>query len=360
MKKIVTVVGARPQFIKVAAVSRELRTNFQSSMKEIIIHTGQHFEKNMSETFFSQLDIQEPNYNLGISGTSHGLMTGRMLESIESVLLKESPDLVLTYGDTNSTLAGALAAAKMHIPVAHVESGLRSYNMNMPEEINRVCTDKLSSILFCPTELSVMNLKKENITDGVRQVGDVMYDAAEFYKDIACEKSTILDDLILKENEYILATCHRQENTDNLEKLIQILNGIIKISNKIKVVFPIHPRTKKVINKIKNFKFSNNVLCIDPVSYLDMICLEKSAAAIFTDSGGMQKEAFFFETPCITCRDQTEWVETISLGVNTLVEPDEEKIYEAVMNFNNVSFNDSKPYGDGRASKKILEIIEEF
>ena len=235
-------------------------------------------------------------------------MTGRMLESIESVLLKESPDLVLTYGDTNSTLAGALAAAKMHIPVAHVESGLRSYNMNMPEEINRVCTDKLSSILFCPTELSVMNLKKENITDGVRLVGDVMYDAAEFYKDIACEKSTILDDLILKENEYILATCHRQENTDNLEKLIQILNGIIKISNKIKVVFPIHPRTKKVINKIKNFKFSNNVLCIDPVSYLDMICLEKSAAAIFTDSGGMQKEAFFFETPCITCRDQTEWV----------------------------------------------------
>ena len=360
MKKIITIVGARPQFIKAAAVSRELKTNFSDSLEEIIIHTGQHFDKNMSETFFEQLDIQKPLYNLGISGGMHGSMTGKMLSSIEKVLQKEKPDIVLTYGDTNSTLAGALAAAKIHIPVAHVESGLRSFNMLMPEEINRVCTDKISSLLFCPTKLSVENLKKENICDGVSFVGDVMYDAAIFYKKEASINSNILKELSIKNVPFVLATCHRPENTDSPKRMNEIIKGLIKISKDMLIIFPIHPRTKNTLKNLQSIKLPKNLKLIEPVSYLDMINLEKSASVIFTDSGGIQKEAFFFQTPCVTCRDQTEWIETIELGSNMLVQPDAEKIYNSVLDYKNVQFKNIKPYGNGDASEKILNLIKEF
>lgn len=314
--KIISVVGARPQFIKLAALSKELRKKH----REIILHTGQHYDKELSEVFFSDLSIPRPDYNLGIGSAEHGKQTGRILESIEKILLSEKPKLVIVYGDTNSTLAGALAAAKQNIPVAHVEAGLRSYKKSMPEEINRVLTDHVSSFLFCPTPTSVKNLKKEGITRGVHLVGDVMYDSLRDHIKVAERKSRIIQKLSLKKKDYYLVTLHRAENTDfkeNLQRVIQIVANLDK-----KVVFPVHPRTKR---KLKEFKLLNRLLSlsdlilIDPVSYLDMLILEKNARFVLTDSGGVQKEAFFLRTPCLTLREETEWVETLEYRSNQLV-----------------------------------------
>ena len=314
--KILSVVGARPQFIKLSALSQELRKKHQ----EIILHTGQHYDDELSQIFFSQLSIPEPDYNLGIGSAEHGEQTGRMLKGIEEVLLFERPDLVIVYGDTNSTLAGALAAVKQRIPVAHVEAGLRSFKKSMPEEINRVLTDHISSLLFCPTRTSVKNLKKEGITKGVYLVGDVMYDSLRQHIKRAEKISGIMKKLNLSKKDFYLITIHRAENTDieeNLNKIVEILSQLDK-----KTVFPIHPRTKKCLsefNLLDKLGSRDHLVLIDPVSYLDMLVLEKNAKCILTDSGGVQKEAFFLKTPCLTLREETEWVETLKSGANQLV-----------------------------------------
>jgi UDP-N-acetylglucosamine 2-epimerase len=311
--KIISVVGARPQFIKLAALSKELRRKH----REIIIHTGQHYDDDLSKIFFSELSIPKPDYNLSIGSAEHGEQTGRMLEGIERILLSHKPDLVIVYGDTNSTLAGALAAAKLNIPVAHVEAGLRSYRKSMPEEINRVLTDHVSTLLFCPTPTSVKNLKKEGITQGVHLVGDVMYDSFLEHLKAAEKKSRIMRKLNLGKKEFYLLTIHRAENTnikENLKKVIQIVMNLDKT-----VVFPIHPRTRK---KLTEFRLMSKLLSlpdlilIDPVSYLDMLVLEKNARFVFTDSGGVQKEASFLKTSCLTLREETEWGETVKSGWN--------------------------------------------
>lgn len=309
--KVVTIVGARPQFIKAAVLSRELRKDHE----EILVHTGQHYDDNMSGVFFKELEIPEPNYNLGIGSGSHGKQTGEMLSGIEDILLKESPDWVLVYGDTNSTLAGALAASKLQLRIAHVEAGLRSFNRNMPEEINRVLTDHLSSLLFCPTETAVNNLCNEGIRQGVHQVGDVMYDALLWALGKAELNSGILQQMGLNPGSYLLATVHRAENTDNLDRL----RGILKAFNKLEdsLIWPVHPRTRKILDDI-HWMPGKSVRLIDPVSYVDMVHLEKNARVILTDSGGMQKEAYWMGVPCVTLRDETEWVETVISKWNIL------------------------------------------
>ena len=325
--KIISVVGARPQFIKLSALSKELRKKHQ----EIILHTGQHYDDELSKIFFSELSIPEPDYNLGIGSGEHGEQTGRMLKGIEEVLLFETPDLVIVYGDTNSTLAGALAAVKQKIPVAHVEAGLRSFRRSMPEEINRVLTDQVSSLLFCPTKTSVQNLRKEGIIKGVHLVGDVMYDSLRQHIKRAEELCKIMKKLNLSKKNFYLITIHRAENTDlqeNLRKIAEILSGLDK-----KTVFPVHPRTQKSLsgfNLLDNLKSKGHLLLIDPVSYLDMLVLEKNARCVLTDSGGVQKEAFFLETPCLTLREETEWVETVENGWNELVGLDKEKVEKCV------------------------------
>jgi UDP-GlcNAc3NAcA epimerase len=358
--KIVTVVGARPQFIKAAAVSRVIRESYASKLEEVLVHTGQHYDENMSKVFFDELDIPHPKYNLQISGGQHGAMTGRMLEAIENVLLKEKPDWVLIYGDTNSTLAAALAAVKLHIRVAHVEAGLRSFNMKMPEEINRILSDRVSSLLFCPTESAVSNLGKEGFEQGIHNVGDVMYDVALFYRARAREQSQIIQSLGLTSGNFALATCHRAENTDDAQRLGGILEALGEISNILPVVFPLHPRTKKLIENYGYSQFLDQLVVTDPLSFLDMVALEQSAKIILTDSGGVQKEAFFYEIPCVTMRDETEWVETIHCGANILVGSNREKILKAVNHILNneliPSFTGS-PYGQGSAAKKIMKIL---
>ncbi|GAW94008.1 non-hydrolyzing UDP-N-acetylglucosamine 2-epimerase [Calderihabitans maritimus] len=353
--KIATIVGARPQFIKAAPVSRELRKHHQ----EIIIHTGQHYDYNMSAVFFEEMDIPRPDYNLGVGSGNHGWQTGRMLEGVEEVLLKESPDLVLVYGDTNSTLAGALAASKMHIPVAHVEAGLRSYNKRMPEEQNRVLTDHISSLLFCPTETAVQNLHREGITTGVYLVGDVMYDALVYNLAIAREKSDILERLQMFPGEYVLATVHRAENTDDLANLQNIVEALTRIDSP--VVFPLHPRTKARLIEadLLNFLEVNDcVLLIPPVSYLDMLVLVSNAEVVLTDSGGVQKEAYILGVPCITLREETEWVETVAAGWNILTGTRPEKILSAIMRMRSTDLPERKPvFGDGQASMKIISIL---
>lgn len=357
--KIVTVVGARPQFIKAAAVSRIIRDVHQARIEEVLVHTGQHYDENMSKVFFEELDIPHPRYNLEISGGHHGAMTGRMLESIEKVLLKEKPDWVLIYGDTNSTLAGALAAAKLHIPVAHIEAGLRSFNMRMPEEINRILADRVSSLLFCPTDTAVANLKVEGITKDVHNVGDVMYDVALFYREQAKRESKILKELDLTARGYALATCHRAENTDDLDRLNGIASALGTIAEDIPVVLPLHPRTRKLLVDHGLEGKLGNVKVTDPLPFLDMIALEQAAEVILTDSGGVQKEAFFYGVPCITMRDETEWVETVSTGANRLVGASAPAIlaaYASVTASKN-SVITEMPYGDGNAAKYIAEII---
>ena len=363
--KIVTIIGARPQFIKAAPVSRAIAEH--NSLTEVIIHTGQHFDADMSDVFFKELNIPKPDYNLGINSASHGAMTGRMLEKIEEILIKEKPDWVLVYGDTNSTLAGALAAVKLHIPIAHVEAGLRSFNREMPEEHNRVLTDHCADILFCPTETAVNNLKKEGYTNIVTNppplihnpyslplvvnVGDTMYDAVIQFSEIARRQSTILEDLGIKSKEYLLATVHRPYNTDTLANLQNIISAFLEINEPI--IFPVHPRTRKRLADLNSKPKTQNLKLIHPVGYLDMLILEQNAKAILTDSGGMQKEAYFFGVPCVTMRTETEWVETVEAGWNVVVGADREKIVEVVR-----SFKMDKPrpelYGNGRAAEKII------
>ena len=366
--KITTIIGARPQFIKAAMVSRALRA--RQGVRELLVHTGQHFDGNMSEIFFEQMEIPKPDYNLDIAGLSHGAMTGRMLEKIEQVLIEEKPDCVLVYGDTNSTLAGALAAVKLHIPVAHVEAGLRSFNRQMPEEHNRVLTDHCSDILFCPTETAIENLRREGIINThnntapcssphIINVGDVMYDAALFFGDKAKRMSHILEELNLESKAYILATVHRAENTDNPERLMEIFEGLDEVARDVPVILPLHPRTRKLLG---NIKFSPSKLkLIPPLGYLDMVMLEKNARLIVTDSGGIQKEAFFHKVPCVTLRDETEWVELVEAGVNVLVGADKGRIIQGISEMMEKKIDSSSAvYGRGDAAEKMVEILDRW
>ena len=347
MKKIITVVGARPQFIKAATLSRQFKL---LGIEEKIIHTGQHFDANMSEIFFDEMEIPKPAYQLDIHGVSHGAMTGRMLEGIEKILMTEKPDGVLVYGDTNSTLAGALAAAKLHIPVIHVEAGLRSFNMEMPEEINRILTDRISNALFCPTDTAVNNLMREGFDNMPIQIiknGDVMQDAAMYYADKAQLKSDIIRKAGL--NKFVLATIHRQENTDNPENLKNIIEGLNAIHKEIPVVVPMHPRTRNIL--AQNYQLPDFTI-IDPVGYFDMIMLLKSCEMVITDSGGVQKEAFFFAKHCITLREQTEWVELVDKGFNFLVGSDIDKLRDAFDLFRTKKSDFSiNLYGNGKAAE---------
>ena len=345
----VNIVGARPQFIKAKPVIDELR---RKNIEHILIHTGQHYDYEMSKVFFDDLDIPDPDYNLEVGSYTQGKQTALMLEKIEEVLLETKPKTVIVYGDTNSTLAGALAAVKLHIPVSHIEAGLRSFNRRMPEEINRVLTDHISSSLFCPTKTAVDNLKKEGITKEVYLAGDVMYDVF-LESEKLIEKRTILPKLKLKPKEYLLLTIHRQENTDYPENLKSILTAIAKTRKNI--VFPIHPRTKKAIQKIKLVNCENLSL-IEPVGYLDMLSLEKNAAMILTDSGGVQKEAYFSKVPCITLRSETEWIETVEDGWNILAGCNEGKIIESLKHFSPEQ-PQHKHFGDGKTAKKIVKTL---
>ena len=362
--KLVTIIGARPQFIKAAVLSRAIKKwnhkHFNKEINEIIIHTGQHYDKNMSEIFFEEMHIPKPKYNLHTSGGNHGEMTGQMMIKIEEVLLKENPDVVLVYGDTNSTLAGALVASKMHIPIAHVEAGLRSFNMNMPEEINRILTDRVSKILFCPTENACLNLKQEGYNSFnivIENVGDVMYDAALFYKKIANPTLNIVN-LVNKNESFYLATIHRAENTDNINKLRNIVKSLNEIGEKTKIVLPIHPRTKKIIedNNISTI----NIELLNPVGYFDMLFLLENCQGVFTDSGGLQKEAYFFNKACVTMREQTEWTELVDNNFNILVGADCNKILGAIKFFKDFKADFSlKLYGDGNAGEKIIKSLVE-
>jgi len=357
MKKIITIVGARPQFVKAATLSRQFAL---LGVEELIIHTGQHFDANMSDVFFEEMEIPKPAYQLDIHGLTHGAMTGRMLEGIEAILLTEKPDAVLVFGDTNSTLAGALAASKLHIPLIHVEAGLRSYNMEMPEEINRILTDRISNILFCPTDTAVNNLKREgfdNINARIIKNGDVMQDAAMYYAAKAEEKSDILSKINLP--KFILATIHRQENTDSADNLKNIISGLNEIHKQVPVVVPIHPRTRNILahqNIVPEFTL------IDPVGYFDMIMLLKTCELVITDSGGVQKEAFFFGKHCITLREQTEWVELVENGINILVGSDAEKLVAAYEYFKTKKSDYSidlygKGYAAEFAAQEILKLL---
>ncbi|MBN2002493.1 MAG: UDP-N-acetylglucosamine 2-epimerase (non-hydrolyzing) [Anaerolineae bacterium] len=353
--KIVSVVGARPQFIKAAPVSRVLRRTHT----EMLVHTGQHYDDNMSAVFFAELDLPQPDINLNVGSASHGAQTAAMLAGIEQVLLTEKPDWVLVYGDTNSTLAGALAAAKLHIPVAHVEAGLRSFNRAMPEEINRVLTDHIADLLFCPSQTAVDNLAAEGITVGVHLVGDVMADALAYAAERAPTHSDILQRLGLAEKGFLLATVHRAENTDDPARLRAILDAFAALDELI--VFPVHPRTRDRIAKLEsqlatpNSQFAN-LKSIDPVGYLDMVRLMQAARMILTDSGGIQKEAYWLGTPCITLRDETEWVETVQAGWNVLAGAETARITAAVRGF---VLPQAHPalYGDGRVAERIVECL---
>ncbi|HEX3314295.1 MAG TPA: UDP-N-acetylglucosamine 2-epimerase (non-hydrolyzing) [Gemmataceae bacterium] len=357
--KIVTVIGARPQFVKAAVVSHAFRSI--SGVEEILVHTGQHYDENMSDVFFGELDIPKPRHQLGVGSGSHGAMTGRMLEKIEQVLVAERPDVVLVYGDTNSTLAAALAAAKMHVPIAHVEAGLRSFNRRMPEEINRVLTDHLSGWLFAPTPAAVANLRAEGIAEErIAEVGDVMYDAALRFAQVVAQRSEGIDRFGVQAGEYVLATIHRAENTDSPERLVGIFSGLRQIAERLPVLLPLHPRTRSILAREKMLGHDTGGLrVIDPVGYLDMVELERSARLIVTDSGGVQKEAFFHRVPCVTLRTETEWVELVEIGWNRLVPPTGvDAIREGILLSLDQESLPTPPttlYGGGFASRSIVE-----
>ena len=356
MKKILTVLGARPQFIKASVVSNAIAST--NGIQEVLVHTGQHFDGNMSDIFFSELGISKPKYYLDINGGTHGNMTGRMLTEIEHVLLIEKPDAVLVYGDTNSTLAGSLASVKLHIPVAHVEAGLRSFNMCMPEEVNRILTDRISKWLFTPTNASVEHLLREGFdSNQIHLVGDVMYDAALHYGGLVRDDNGLIQQLGLLPKGYILATIHRAENTDDPFRLLSIVDALISTSYQLPVVWPLHPRTRGVLHKIGKFQeLQNRVRLIDPIGYLDMVQLEKFAALIVTDSGGVQKEAFFYEVPCVTIRDETEWVELVDAGWNRLAPPiGPDSLANAIHQALGTRGRVVKPYGDGKAANYIAQ-----
>ena len=354
--KLITIIGARPQFVKAAVVARAIHEYNQGNnnkIEEIIVHTNQHYDSNMSDIFFEEMHIPKPNYNLGLGGGQQGAMTGRMLEKIEEILLKENPNCVLVYGDTNSTLAGALAAIKLHIPVVHVEAGLRSFNMNMPEEVNRILTDRISSLLLCPTQTAVDNLYAENIKNNVYNVGDVMYDAVLYYGKIAAPSKMVVE---LVKKKYFLATVHRAENTDDINRLKNIIQALSDISKSKEVILPLHPRTKKILDT-HNISL-HNIRIIEPVGYFDILTLLKNAEGVFTDSGGMQKEAYFFAKPCFTLRDETEWVELVTVGANKLVGANYAKIMQAYEEWRpSKEVFQTKLYGNGDAGEKIVKLL---
>lgn len=353
--KVVTIIGARPQFIKAAVVSRVFADS--NNIQEIIIHTGQHFDANMSDVFFEEMCIPKPHYNLNINGLGHGAMTGQMLEKIEEILLKEKPSWVLVYGDTNSTLAGALAAKKLHIKVAHVEAGLRSFNMNMPEEINRILTDRISDVLFCPTDTAIKNLKREGFdTFGCQIVknGDVMQDAALFYANKAKKTEKIIS------GPFILCTVHRAENTDVEERLIGIFKALEIIAEEIPIVLPLHPRTRGKLGVAGYNLADSRITFIEPVGYLEMVGLLKSCALVMTDSGGLQKEAYFFGKYCVTMRDETEWVELITSGFNLLAGSDSTRIIRCAKELLSKDSDgfENRLYGNGNAGNHVLEVLQ--
>ncbi len=359
MKKILTIVGARPQFIKASILSMKLKGRFE----EILIHTGQHYDENMSDIFFEQMNLPKPKYNLNIGSGSHGFQTGKMLIELEKIILKENPDAVIVYGDTNTTVAGALASSKLLIPLIHIESGLRSYNMNMPEEQNRIVTDHLSTFLFCPTKTAVNNLKKEGIETEVYNVGDIMYDSTIFFGEISEEKFTnkFPELKYYKKSrippKWCLLTLHRAENTEDENILKEVLNTLEKL--KIKTFFPVHPRIKAMFTKLEKENNYKNILAVEPVDYITMLYLTKNAEKVITDSGGLQKECYFLNTPCITVRDETEWVETLKNGYNILSSSKGMELYNKIVNAKIISSKKANYFGDGKTSDKIVEILEE-
>lgn len=355
--KILTIVGARPQFVKAAVMSRAWHND--ADIEEVIIHTGQHFDSNMSAVFFEEMEIPHPKYNLNINSLNHGAMTGRMLAAIEELIVREKPDLLLVYGDTNSTLAGALAARKLQVKVCHIEAGLRSFNMKMPEEVNRILTDRISDILFCPTDTAVENLRMEgfeNFNTKIVKSGDVMQDAALFYAEKSAEKATL--NFSLPKGDFVLATVHRAENTDSPERLSEIVQALNTIHKQMPVVIPLHPRTQ---NKIAAAGLSLDVMVLNPVSYFEMLYCLKKCKLVITDSGGLQKEAYFFEKNCVTVREQTEWVELLTGGYNILANADVDDIlskFERMCTLqNNFTAN---LYGNGEAGACIHQHISDY
>lgn len=376
--KIVTIIGARPQIIKAAAISREISKKYCDNVEEVIVHTGQHYDQNMSEVFFEELCIPRPNYNLNVGSCSHGLQTARMIEGLEDILNKEMPNFILLYGDTNSTLAAAITASKMNINIVHVEAGLRSFNKKMPEEVNRIVCDHLSTFLFSPTFTGYNNLIREGFNPnnkppytpdnpGVFHCGDIMYDNSLYFAEIAMKNSKILENHSLVSNNFVLATVHRDHNTDYEESLISIFKALIKISEHRKVVLPLHPRTKNKLENIKDSIFydeifnQENLILLPPVSFLDMIQLEKNAKIVITDSGGVQKEAYFFNKPCVILRPETEWVEILDTGMAKLVSSNFDDIIDAYNSFeyvNEMIF--PKIFGDGKASEFICGFFSNY
>ncbi|MDR2497181.1 MAG: UDP-N-acetylglucosamine 2-epimerase (non-hydrolyzing) [Tannerellaceae bacterium] len=365
MKKLITIVGARPQFVKAAMVSRAIEAGNASgehTMQELILHTGQHYDACMSDIFFADLHLPAPAWRLNCSATTHGSMTGRMLEAIEEILIGEKPDAVIVYGDTNSTLAGAMAAAKLRIPVVHIEAGLRSFNRAMPEEINRVLTDHLAGLLCCPTRLAVKNLAQEGITDAVHHVGDVMYDAALLFGALAASRSDVPERLGLPPGSYRLCTVHRAENTDSPERLAAIFRALMAVaSGDCPIVVPLHPRTE---SRLKSFgmydgimRAADRIRIIPPAGFIDMAALEMNALTILTDSGGVQKEAYFHRTPCITLRNETEWTETVEAGWNIIAGHDTDSIIAAVAGSSHTQRKDIEEYGDGHAAEAIVALL---
>jgi UDP-GlcNAc3NAcA epimerase len=373
--KIVTIIGARPQIIKAAALSRAIRTKYPEQIEEIIVHTGQHYDENMSEVFFEELDIPKPDYNLSVGSASHGVQTARMIEGIEEILVKEKPDYIVLYGDTNSTLAGAVAASKLHVPVAHIEAGLRSFNKSMPEEINRILCDHCSTLLFSPTKTGFDNLVKEGFNPRaivpfhadnpcIYHCGDVMFDNSLHFASIAEDNSPVLTKHKLIPNTFILSTIHRDNNTDQPERLNSIFRALLEISKLSgqQIVLPIHPRTIKMLpHKLEKVLFervisNSEILIIPPASFLDMIVLEKNASMVITDSGGVQKEAYFFEKPCIILRSETEWKEIVEVGAAIIANADEERIITAWKSFqHNDNLKFTPVFGNGKAAEFICE-----
>jgi UDP-GlcNAc3NAcA epimerase len=351
--KIVTIIGARPQFVKAAVVSKEIAKN--DNIDEIIVHTGQHFDANMSDIFFDQMQIPRPKYNLNINSLSHGAMTGKMLEEIEKILLIEKPDWVLVYGDTNSTLAGALAAKKLKIKVAHVEAGLRSFNMDMPEEINRILTDRISDLLLCPTDSAIQNLKNEGFDHfkiKMSKTGDVMQDAVIQFSEFSIKPDFKVSD------KFLLATIHRAENTDSILNLQSIFNTFNKLAKFQPIIIPLHPRTAQILKQSKDIVINKEIIIVEPLGYLQMLYLLKKCSMVLTDSGGLQKEAFFFSKPCITLREETEWIELVNYGVNIITGTNSDKILKAYDHFSSSKLNfNIDLYGNGQASKNIVNVL---
>lgn len=377
--KIITIVGARPQIIKAAAISRAIKSCFDTRIKEVIVHTGQHYDENMSAIFFQELDIPHADYNLSVGSRSHGIQTAKMIEGIESILIKEKPNALLVYGDTNSTLAGALAAVKLHVPVVHIEAGLRSFNKTMPEEINRIVCDQCSTLLFTPTDQGVTNLSKEGWTDlidgkaGINRprifkTGDIMLDNSLYFLSKVSNRELLTDRLGLKDNGFILCTIHRDSNTDDEQKLNDIFRGLLKIqeASKQKIVLPLHPRTRKKINELlqstlkEELNNNSNIILTEPAGFLDMISLEKFCSMVITDSGGVQKEAYFFKKPCIILRDQTEWVEIVQNGNALVVGSSEQRLIDAYHALSQKSdFTHPPFFGDGHAAEEICRLMLE-